>query len=111
MTINWDDGSDFSMKTKPGLTAFFSCSQLYSMLSEDEQRMADHSFVEYAPHPYMWIEHCKGNPNGLGLETQGKEHTIEELGDWDPKAVKRVSIFTTPVLIELTNLSSIQWFG
>lgn len=66
------------------------------MLSEEEQRMADHSFVEYAPHPYMWIENCKGNANGLGLETQGKEHTLEELGDWDPKAVKRVCCSVRP---------------
>ncbi|KAK5701645.1 hypothetical protein LTR97_004463 [Elasticomyces elasticus] len=49
VTINWDDDSGYSMKSRPGLTAFFSTSQLYSMLSEDEQRMVDHSWVEYWP--------------------------------------------------------------
>ncbi|KIX02575.1 uncharacterized protein Z518_08516 [Rhinocladiella mackenziei CBS 650.93] len=89
LTIRWDDGSGLSMKSPPGLTAFFSTSQLYEMLSPDEQRMADHSWVEYAPHPYLWIEHCKGNTTGLGLKNQGKEHTIEEIGDYDETAVKR----------------------
>jgi xanthine dioxygenase len=39
----------------------------------------------------MAIEHCKGNANGLGLVNQGKEHTVEELGDFDESKVKRVS--------------------
>ena len=91
VTIGWDDGSGMSMESPPGLTAFFSTSQLYSMLSAEEQKMADHSWVEYAPHPYLWIEHCKGNTTGLGLKSQGKEHPIEEIGDYDEKAIKRVS--------------------
>lgn len=91
VTIRWDDGSGLSMTSPPGLTAFFSTSQLYGMLSAEEQRMADHSWVEYAPHPYMWIEHCKGNTTGLGLKNQGKEHTMEEMGDYDESAIKRVS--------------------
>lgn len=44
LTIAWDDDTGYSMKSKPGSTAFFSCSQLYGMLSEDEKRMADHSW-------------------------------------------------------------------
>lgn len=95
VTINWDDGSGYSKTSKPGLTAFFSGTQLYSLLTDEEKRLADHSWVEYAPYPYQWIENCKGNTTGLGLVTQGKEHTIEELGEWDPKLVKRVSASTS----------------
>lgn len=58
------------MKTKPGRTAFISNVQLYDLLSEEEKEMAENSWVEYAPFPYMWIENCKGNANGLGLVTQ-----------------------------------------
>lgn len=58
--------------------------------------MADHSYVEYWPHPYMTIENCKGNPNGLGLENQGKEHTIDELGDFDETKVKKVRPSSPP---------------
>lgn len=96
VTINWDDGSGMSMKSKPGLTAFFSTSQLYSMLSAEEQNLVDHSWVEYAPHPYMWIENCKANPTGLGLKSQGKEHSMEEIGEYDEKDVKRVRIPLPP---------------
>ncbi|KAK3070470.1 hypothetical protein LTR53_010426 [Teratosphaeriaceae sp. CCFEE 6253] len=96
--INWDDDSGYSMKSRPGMTAFYSTSQLYSMLSEEEQRMADHSWVEYWPHPYMAIEHCKGNSNGLGLVNQGNEHTIEELGDYDEAKVKKYPlVWVNPV--------------
>ncbi|KAK5701646.1 hypothetical protein LTR97_004464 [Elasticomyces elasticus] len=40
----------------------------------------------------MAIENCKGNANGLGLVDQGKEHTIEELGDYDESSVKKYSM-------------------
>ncbi|KAK7978515.1 hypothetical protein PG988_006005 [Apiospora saccharicola] len=78
------------MESEPGLTAFFSNVQTYGLMTPEEQRMADHSWVEYAPHPYMWIADCRGRPNGLGLETEGRERKMDEdLGDFDPAAVKR----------------------
>jgi len=46
---------------------------------------------EYWPYPYRVIENCKGNTNGLGLTNQGKEHSVEELGEYDEKLVKKVS--------------------
>ncbi|EON96408.1 putative alpha-ketoglutarate dependent xanthine dioxygenase protein [Phaeoacremonium minimum UCRPA7] len=88
ITIHWDDGSGTTMETEPGLTAFFSNVQMYELMSDEEKKIADHSWVEYAPHPYQWIGDCKGNTTGLGLYTQGKEKKIEEMGDWDPKDVK-----------------------
>ncbi|KAI0181861.1 Clavaminate synthase-like protein [Hypoxylon sp. FL1284] len=88
VNIRWDDDSGLSMKAEPGLTAFISNVQMYEMMTEDEKGMADHSWVEYAPHPYMWIGDCKGNSNGLGLVSQGKEKSLEGLGDFDPKDVK-----------------------
>jgi alpha-ketoglutarate-dependent taurine dioxygenase len=88
--INWDDGSNLSMKAKPGQTAFISTIQLYELLSDEEKMMADNSWVEYAPFPYVWIENCKGRTIGLGLETEGLEHKMEEMPEWDPKKIKRV---------------------
>jgi hypothetical protein len=44
VTIGWDDDSGYSMKSKPGLTGFFSNSQLYNIMTEDEQRIADNSW-------------------------------------------------------------------
>ncbi|KXS98168.1 hypothetical protein AC578_6423 [Pseudocercospora eumusae] len=98
VTINWDDGSGYSLKSKPGRTAFFSSSQLYEMLTPEEQQMADHSWVEYFPYPYMAIENCKGNANGLGLEIEGKEHRIEEMGEYEESKVKRYPfVWVNPV--------------
>jgi alpha-ketoglutarate-dependent taurine dioxygenase len=51
--INWDDGSNLSMKAKPGQTAFVNTIQLYELLSDEEKMMADNSWVEYAPFPYI----------------------------------------------------------
>lgn len=101
MTIRWDDGSGLEMESEPGLTAFFSNVQTYGLMTPEEQQMADHSWVEYAPHPYMWIADCRGRPNGLGLETEGREKAIEDLGGFDPAAVKRYPmVWTNPVTDE-----------
>jgi xanthine dioxygenase len=91
LTVNWDDGSGLSMKVKPGQTAFFSNVQLYELLSEEEKIVAENSWVEYAPFPYMWIENCKGNSNGLGLVTQGMEHRMDEMPEFKPEFIKTVS--------------------
>ncbi|EED21411.1 conserved hypothetical protein [Talaromyces stipitatus ATCC 10500] len=89
LTIEWADGSGMSMKCPPGRTAFFSTSQLYGLLTPEEKKLVDHSWVEYAPYPYKWIQHCKGNSNGLGLAAGGERLSIEELGEFDPASVKK----------------------
>ncbi|KAH7021199.1 uncharacterized protein B0I36DRAFT_367631 [Microdochium trichocladiopsis] len=88
VNIRWDDGSGLEMKSEPGLTAFFSNVQTYELMSEEEKKIADHSWVEYAPHPYMWMGNCRGLTTGLGVATEGREKKLEELGDYDPKSVK-----------------------
>ena len=85
------------MKSKPGQTAFVSNIQTYSLLSDEEKMLADNSWVEYAPFPYLWVENCKGRPNGLGLETEGLEHTMEEMPEWDKQKIKSVSSTSTSV--------------
>ncbi|KAK1993215.1 Clavaminate synthase-like protein [Colletotrichum falcatum] len=89
VTIHWDDGSGLTMKSEPGLTAFFSCVQMYDLMTEEEKRIADHSWVEYAPHPYVWMGSCRGNANGLGVVSQGRELTLGELGGYDEASIKR----------------------
>ncbi|KAH8657842.1 alpha-ketoglutarate dependent xanthine dioxygenase [Xylariales sp. PMI_506] len=98
VNIRWDDGSGHAMKSEPGLTAFFSNVQAYELMTEEERKIADHSWVEYAPYPYMWIGKCHGRTNGLGLENEGKELAIEELGEYDPNDVKRYPmVWVNPV--------------
>jgi alpha-ketoglutarate-dependent taurine dioxygenase len=101
ITTHWDDGSGLTLESEPGLTAFFSNVQTYDLLTEEEKKIADHSWVQYAPFPYKWIADCKGNSNGLGLASEGKEKKIEDLGEWDPKDVKTYPmVWVNPVTNE-----------
>lgn len=77
--VEWADGSGLSMKVKPGRTAFLDTAQLYNMLSDDEKKMADHSWVEYMWYPYEYVKACRGNPNGIGVASEGKETPMEEM--------------------------------
>ncbi|GIK06048.1 hypothetical protein Aspvir_010166 [Aspergillus viridinutans] len=88
LTVEWADGSGLTMKIPPGRTAFFSSVQLYDMLSLEEKNLVDHSWVEYAPHPFKWIQHCKSQNTGLGI-VGGGHLPEEELENYDPTAVKR----------------------
>jgi alpha-ketoglutarate-dependent taurine dioxygenase len=103
LTVHWDDGTGQTMETEPGLTAFFSNVQTYDLMTDEEKNLADHSWVEYAPFPYLWISDCKGRTNGLGLESQGKEKKIdyENMGEWDQKSVKTYPmVWVNPVTEE-----------
>ncbi|KAE9575309.1 putative dioxygenase [Colletotrichum fructicola] len=80
VNIAWDNGSGLSMRSAPGLTPFFCCSQLYEeLLSEEEREVVDNSWVEYAALPYEWNRNCKMFPTGLGIVSQGKELSDSEL--------------------------------
>lgn len=101
VTIHWDDGSGYSMPSEPGLTAFISNVQTYELMTEDEKKIADHSWVEYAPHPYQWMGSCKGNSNGLGIMSQGKEKKIVDLDTYEDGKVKRYPmVWINPVTKE-----------
>lgn len=98
VTIRWDDGSGQTMKTVPGLTAFISMVQAYDLMTDEERKIADHSWVEYAPHPYQWMSDCKSKSNGLGLVSQGKEKTLEELSPYEDEDIKRYPmVWVNPV--------------
>ncbi|GKT47785.1 putative dioxygenase [Colletotrichum spaethianum] len=89
ITIHWDDGSGFSMKSAPGMTPFFCCSQLYEeLMTDEEKQIADNSWVEYAAFPYEWNHNCKFLPNGLGIISQGKELSEDALMEMKPDEAK-----------------------
>lgn len=83
------------MKSRPGRTAFFSTSQLWGLLSEEEKMMVECSWVEYWPFPYRWMQRCRGRANGLGLESAGLEMEVEELGEFEEGKVKRLVLFVS----------------
>lgn len=88
VTVHWDDGTGQTMEVEPGLTAFMSNVQCYELMTAGEKALADHSWAEYAPIPYVWMSSCRGNPNGLGVATEGREKSLEELGEYDESKVK-----------------------
>ncbi|CAN9161549.1 unnamed protein product [Alternaria sp. RS040] len=80
------------MEVKPRRTAFVDVEQLYDMLSDDEKKTVDHSWVEYMYWPYEKIKGCRGAPNGLGVANEGRELPDEEVEaheegskDWQKK--------------------------
>lgn len=80
VTIRWDDGSDYSMKSPPGRTLFFSSEELYEQcLSDEEKQLVDHSWVEYSAWPYEYTLKCKVRPTGLGTVSDGAELSEEGL--------------------------------
>ncbi|KAJ0383512.1 hypothetical protein COL922a_010329 [Colletotrichum nupharicola] len=94
VNIAWDNGSGLSMRSPPGLTPFFCCSQLYEeLLTEEEREIVDNSWVEYAALPYEWNRNCKMFPTGLGIVSQGKELSDSELDSIgvDNSKIKRAS--------------------
>ncbi|KAL6152737.1 hypothetical protein ACJBU6_07917 [Exserohilum turcicum] len=91
-TVEWADGSGLTMPVKPGRTAFVSTEQLYDMLSDEEKKIADHSWVEYMYWPWEWIPKCRGAPNGLGVANEGLElpdEEMEKLEDIHPEWTKK----------------------
>jgi alpha-ketoglutarate-dependent taurine dioxygenase len=101
VTIHWDDGSGQTMTTEPGLTAFLSSTQIYDLMTDEEKRIADHSWVEYAPNPYQWMSDCKSKSTGLGLVSQGREKTLAELAPYEEKHIKRYPmVWVNPVTQE-----------
>jgi alpha-ketoglutarate-dependent taurine dioxygenase len=77
------------MTSEPGLTAFLSNVQTYELMTDAEKKIADHSWVEYAPHPYQWMSDCKSKSSGLGLVSEGREKSLEDLSPYDDQDIKR----------------------
>ncbi|KIW49080.1 hypothetical protein, variant 2 [Exophiala xenobiotica] len=87
LTVRWDDGSGRTMNCKAGGTAFLSGAQLYSLLSDDEKKLADHSFWEPAPHPFAWMGTRRLRSSGMGLAPGGQTIPLHELPEWTPDKV------------------------
>ena len=72
VTIRWDDGTGQTMRAAPGLTAFFNTAQLYSLLTDEEKALVEHSRWEPAPHPFVWSGTRKFRPSGCGVARGGE---------------------------------------
>ncbi|KAK7393980.1 hypothetical protein QQX98_013237 [Neonectria punicea] len=69
----YDDGTGEELELPLGTTAFISGCRMYEMLSDEDKELIKTSFIEYAPHPYIWISRVKARSNGLGLISDNLE--------------------------------------
>ncbi|KAJ2899483.1 Alpha-ketoglutarate dependent xanthine dioxygenase [Zalerion maritima] len=81
-TIHWNDGTRQTMEGDPGLTAFFSNEHTYDL-----------AILVGGIVP--WV------PQRSGCRVPGPGEALEELGDWDPKEVKKYPmVWVNPVTRE-----------
>lgn len=78
-TCRYDDSTGDELDVPLGTTAFVSGETMYDILSEENKVFVRTTKVEYAPHPYVWMSGAKSRPTGLGMVSEGKELSEEEL--------------------------------
>lgn len=78
-TVEYDDGTGDELHVSLGTTAFVSGYQAFRDLSPAQQSWALRTSVRYAPHPYIWIKNARAHSTGLGLVSEGRELSREEL--------------------------------
>ncbi|RDW82409.1 hypothetical protein BP6252_03521 [Coleophoma cylindrospora] len=84
----YDDGSGEEMEVPLGTTAFFSGYTAYEILSVEQKEFVRGSSIEYAGHPYIWMSKARSRSNGLGLWSEERELTREDLPPIEADKVK-----------------------
>lgn len=99
------DGTDDKLEVQLGTTAckkktffIFLCTLIifivisgqraFEILPQELKELAFKTQVQYAAHPYLWMSKAKSRSTGLGMVSEGKELTPEELPDVEPEYVK-----------------------
>ncbi|KAL8280631.1 hypothetical protein RQP46_006954 [Phenoliferia psychrophenolica] len=90
VTVRWDDGSNLSVKSRPGRTAFIDCVALYNSLTSEQKAWVDNSLIEYAPN--QWLTGAKAMGNGLAMFTEGKEKGTDNLVNADPAFAQTIPL-------------------
>ncbi|WYZ35461.1 hypothetical protein EsH8_X_000108 [Colletotrichum jinshuiense] len=85
----YDDGTGDELEVPLGTTAFISGYRMFELLSEADQELVMTSFIEYAPHPYIWMSKAKARSNGLGLFSEDLELSESDLPEIDPPKVRK----------------------
>jgi len=78
-TLLYDDNSGDELQVPLGTTAFASGYTMFARLSPEQKEFVLGSKIEYAPHPYVWISTAKSRPDGLGIVSEDKEVSIDDL--------------------------------
>ena len=87
-TLRYDDGSNDKIDNVPrGSTAFISSYEIYNLLSEEDKEFARTTMVQYAPHPYIWMSTARSRSDGLGLVSEDKELSVDQLPPIDESKI------------------------
>ncbi|KAF2760499.1 Clavaminate synthase-like protein [Pseudovirgaria hyperparasitica] len=87
-TLRYDDGTGDELTVPLGTTAFVSGYTMYDILSDDDKAFARTTKVEYAPHPYVWMSSARSRSTGLGLVSEGKELSLDQLPPVDESKIQ-----------------------
>lgn len=93
-TCVYDDGTGDELDVPLGATAFASGETMYDLLSEEDKEFACTTRVEYAPHPYVWMSSARSRPDGLGIESEGRELADADL----PQPIEQDKIQILPMV-------------
>ncbi|POW13884.1 hypothetical protein PSHT_07574 [Puccinia striiformis] len=106
----YDDGTGEELKVPLGTTVcsksraalVVSGKKMFDVLSPDLKSLAIRTKVQYSPHPYVWMSQAKAQSNGLGIETEGKELSKEDLPGYEESKIKIFPVlWKNPVTGEL----------
>ncbi|KAI0297594.1 hypothetical protein B0F90DRAFT_1738410 [Multifurca ochricompacta] len=75
-TCRYDDGTGDELTT------------MFDILPRELKSVAVRAKVRYAPHPYVWMAPAAAHSTGLAIETEGKEHALDELPPWTEDRIK-----------------------
>ncbi|KEF59327.1 uncharacterized protein A1O9_04171 [Exophiala aquamarina CBS 119918] len=78
-TLLYDDDSGDQLQVPLGTTAFASGYTMFEKLSQEQKEFVLGSKIEYGPHPYVWISTARSRPDGLGIVSEGKEISLDDL--------------------------------
>ncbi|EMD33818.1 hypothetical protein CERSUDRAFT_117892 [Gelatoporia subvermispora B] len=84
----YDDGTGDELEVPLGTTAFVSGKMMFEILPPELKSLAVRSKVKYAPHPYVWMATAGAKSNGLGIETDGLEPSLDELPSWEESKIQ-----------------------
>ncbi|CAO3609061.1 unnamed protein product [Mucor hiemalis] len=87
-TVVYNDGTDDKLEVQLGTTAFISGQRAFEILPQELKELAFKTKVKYAAHPYLWMSKAKSRPTGLGMVSEGKELSKEELPPVEEENVK-----------------------
>ncbi|ORY63816.1 alpha-ketoglutarate dependent xanthine dioxygenase [Leucosporidium creatinivorum] len=89
LTLRFDNvNGKGEKKMAPGSTAYFNAAMAYKLLTPEQQEIANHSSVTYAPHAFTWIATTKFTSDGSSIITEGKEVPLEDLPPYDEDKIQ-----------------------